>query len=253
MVRHSAPDPLSAVYVVRAPAGGGRKHARCRLDVSVGQPYHEGEKLKATVDWVNRYAGDPFDWCDIVVVDSLQRHTMAARDGTDPATALQKATEQGDEWIARNQSVIDALRVPVSLLRWQMLIEDPQFRAMRARLDALVAAEPLFADAIERGAELFVSRARKHGAVIRDEPLWLRCSRDYLIEEMAVIAILQEVRPAIDCYPGSWLPFEAIKTGVPGVPDTLRDLEWAQLRFKRRPGATVRPEAAGAGPHSVAA
>jgi len=227
-------EPLSGVYVVRAPAGGGRKFSRCRLDISVGQPYHEGEKFKAAVDWVNRYAEDPFVRCDVVVVDTLQRHTMAGL-GADPAAASVEARLAGDEWILRHRDDLATLTMPWRIVRWDELLGHPRLPAMRARLGRLTEAEPNFRAAISTAGTAFVARIHARGIPVPDDERLLRCSCDYLLEEMAVIAVLQEERPAVDCYPGSWRPFEAIRTGVPGLPEGLRTLEWVQLRLKRRP------------------
>jgi tRNA-dependent cyclodipeptide synthase len=231
---------LSRDYVMRARAGGGGAFPRCRLDVSVGQPYHEGEKFKAAVDWVNRYAGAPFDSCDLIVVDSLQRHTTVALEGLEPVAAYCRAIRAGDEWLARNREAIAAFAVPMRLWRWDELLASPRYAELRTRLERLLVAEPRFGDAIRRGAAQFAERLRQRGVPLRDEDRLLRCSTDYLLEEMAVIAFLQEDRPGIDCYPGSWLPFQAIEADIPGLPRGLRGLDWVQLRPKRRRAAHPR-------------
>ena len=42
-------------YSVRVKNGAGwRKHNRIRLMISVGKEYHEGKKLAAVVNWINR-------------------------------------------------------------------------------------------------------------------------------------------------------------------------------------------------------
>ena len=44
----------------------------CILHISVGQEYHEGEKLIATMDLIN----ETFRSCTIMLCDTLQRHTL---------------------------------------------------------------------------------------------------------------------------------------------------------------------------------
>src|SRR4051794_20109605 len=67
---------LAGPYRARACGSRWRCFDRCVLEISVGQPYHECDKLAAAVEWVNAHAGDPFASCVVLVGDSLQRHTI---------------------------------------------------------------------------------------------------------------------------------------------------------------------------------
>ena len=50
-----------------------RGEKRCFMEISVGQEYHEGEKLLATVRWVSKH----FPQAHIVMGDTLHRHRLS--------------------------------------------------------------------------------------------------------------------------------------------------------------------------------
>jgi hypothetical protein len=64
-------------YWVRVKNGAGwRAFDRVRLMISVGQPYHEGKRLQAVIDWVNR--NPEIRHVHVSVNDLLQRHNYMA-------------------------------------------------------------------------------------------------------------------------------------------------------------------------------
>lgn len=95
-------------------SGNWQRYETCRQHISVGQPYHEGEKLKATFEW----AAKRFTKHVIVVADTLQRHNM---DGN-----AQQAKRYGDEWLQRNRDLLGILGSP-EIIRWDDLIGSPDF------------------------------------------------------------------------------------------------------------------------------
>ena len=70
------------LYRLRVSASPGWVDYRaCTLGISVGQPYHEGEKFAATVEWAARH----FEEIVVDVSDTLQRHRLIG--GGVPAAA----------------------------------------------------------------------------------------------------------------------------------------------------------------------
>jgi hypothetical protein len=64
-------------YSVRVKTGAGwRRFSRVRLLISVGQEYHEGGRLEATVPWINR--NPSIEEVYVSVNDYLQRHNLIA-------------------------------------------------------------------------------------------------------------------------------------------------------------------------------
>ena len=66
--------PQDGAYAVKVKNGAGwNAFDTARLQISVGQPYHEGDKLAATADWVRHRFGRVI----VCVNDTLQRFNHA--------------------------------------------------------------------------------------------------------------------------------------------------------------------------------
>src|SRR5688572_6281343 len=83
-------------YAVKVKNGRGwHAYDVARLPISVGQSYHEGEKFKATLRWLQ----PRFKKIVICVNDTLQRHNFSNISDNE---AFFKAEAAGREWIERN-------------------------------------------------------------------------------------------------------------------------------------------------------
>ena len=104
-------------YALRVKTGAAwRRYERVRLLISVGQPYHEGGKLKAVVEWINR--NPSIREVHVSVNDFLQRHNLIAA-GVAEGRAGEIALAEGALWIARNQNTLDAIGdARLCLTRW---------------------------------------------------------------------------------------------------------------------------------------
>jgi hypothetical protein len=107
--------------VVRS--GNWQRYRVARMGISVGQPYHEGDKFRAACEWVS----SRFDHVQIMVADTLQRHNMP---GGDTRWNRLLAEQAGDAWLARNQSSIDLISNQ-EILRWDDLLADPAYPLYR--------------------------------------------------------------------------------------------------------------------------
>ena len=85
------------------------------LLISVGQPYHEGEKFAVTVDWAARH----FERLHVLVADTLQRHN-------EPGD-WQAA---GAAWVARNRDCWLSCGREVAVSHWDDWLRAPEFPAV---------------------------------------------------------------------------------------------------------------------------
>ena len=106
------------------------------LLISVGQPYHEGDKFAATVEWSARH----FKNLHILVADTLQRHNELA-----------DWFARGGAWIERNQLEWATCGREVTVSRWDEWRAKPEFSSVLEEF--LVAAHGLLGAAIERDAQ----------------------------------------------------------------------------------------------------
>lgn len=174
-----------------------------RLLISVGSPQHDGEKFAATVDWINRNS-DVIDNVIISVNDDLQRYNFAANENRVGASI--KARSMGDQWMAAHMEVIQQIKPNVQIVRWRDYMSEPEYKAFKAEIDIAYAEIPEFRDAVHTDAKAFLERQeKKHMIAYTGEAkaALLKAGQAYILEELAVFAMLVKNKPAAEVYPGS--------------------------------------------------
>ena len=98
--------------IIKASFSGGTMEERQSFSsangmllISVGQPYHESDKFKATIELVGR----KFKSCTLMLADTLQRHNISAQEGISEQEAYQTSLERGDAWLYRNKNAVESL------------------------------------------------------------------------------------------------------------------------------------------------
>ena len=195
---------LSNVYTLKMKSGADWREIRTvRLLISVGSPQHVGEKFAATVDWINRNS-DAIDNVIISVNDDLQRHNFAANENHVEATI--QARMLGQEWMAAHAEAIRQIKPKVEIVRWKDYMSEPEYRAFKAEIDIAYAEVPEFRNAVHADAKAFLGRQeRKHMIAYTGEAKasLLVAGQAYILEELAVFAMLVKNKPAAEVYPGS--------------------------------------------------
>ncbi|PQQ23292.1 hypothetical protein [Photorhabdus hindustanensis] len=150
------------------------------LLISVGQKYHEGDKLAATIDLINKSG---FSSCTIAVADTLQRHNYL---GMSYEAAYRFTYELGTSWIARNSEVLAALSIPNNILRWDEALNDISYLAFREDIEGLYVNDPAYKEAINETIGIFIDRMVKRDPSIDTVQAFIRCL-NYLMEECPII------------------------------------------------------------------
>ena len=206
------------LVTIRSPGWSAYKAAT--LLISVGQPYHEGDKFAVTVAWAARH----FEELHVLVADTLQRHNAPG-----------DWRARGAAWIERNHDAWSSCGREVTVSRWDDWLARPEFPAVLERFAA--AARGALAPAIEHDARAFVERQAGKGVGAPVEQ-----SRGYLLEELAAITLQARAYPGARVYPGPQLEsFRAVAAGIVG--DAPRGLErqyHTAVDFKRRRSADLR-------------
>ena len=215
---------------------GWRHHASVRLLISVGQPYHEGEKLTALFDWINR--NPSISRVQICVNDYLQRWNYIAN-GTSPDIAKEQASLAGAEWIARNENLFQTLTCQdIDIIRWATWLNKPLYNEASNALETTLCTTQGrdLAASIKADCEAILTRRKKHFAVTNDQT-FLECSSSFIKEELAVIAVQQFEKPMADVYPGSVLQstkwFQDTAASVPEILLPLKKRYFCRVDFSR--------------------
>ena len=189
-------------YQVKVKNGAGwRAYDICRLQISVGQSYHEGEKLSATLDWIN----DRFDKNIICVNDTLQRHNIEFQ-GHSSDEAFQLSQEAGREWIERNYKAITSLD-NFEIIRWESWRQDPSYEYGLEVMNRLYRDKESFRQEVNEEMYSFWERALKKDQTLDPSQFekFKTHSLRYLLEECAVFQLMFAREEAVDIYPGSTL------------------------------------------------
>lgn len=249
--------PQTGAYVVKVKSGQSTANWRdfdtVHIQVSVGQPYHEGEKLRATLEW----AAARFKCVRIWVNDTLQRHTMMYEHGYDADEARTAARQAGQEWLERNAALLAA--VPqLEILRWDSMLNDTDFRYMHFLTAQFYKNNAEFRESLD--ASILNIWSRRYGTVTvagqaesEDEAFhrFAGFSRAYLLEEIAVFSMVSHREKAIDVYPGSLCREMAIFYGreVDGIPPGLNKRAFCRIDFSRSKMAETENAAPAVSPH----
>lgn len=169
-------------------------HDTARLQISVGNPKHDGDKFFALAEW----AAARFEKVILIVSDTLQRHNLAFYNDMNAADAHQRATAMGDYWLKKNYNAIDILPNKI-VTRWNDWLDDLAYAATRDIIQAEFETNSDFRSAVEAKALEFT--VRQFGL---SNPDAINVSVKYILEELAAFALMFSSERAIDVYPGSW-------------------------------------------------
>src|SRR5688572_7303473 len=156
----------------------------CTLGISVGQPYHEGDKFAATVEWAARH----FEQIRVDVSDTLQRHQLIGT-GATSVQAANAALREGDRWMTRASPVLTACGRSYTFVRWNAWLQHPLFAEVHDAYSQLATSDAVLSAAVATDIEGFLARRASRGAAAPDMRLMRAASRAYLLEELAVITL----------------------------------------------------------------
>lgn len=219
-------------YIVRVKNGAGwRSYSRLRLMISVGKLYHEGAKLRAVVDWINKNPG--VVEVQVSVNDFLQRHNLIAY-GSDEESAGHIATLAGTAWIDRNKETLAGLRAKWSFTRWEEWFGTEEYREAHAAILKLESEDQAFKEALKVDSSSLAKRKELRGEFVPEN--LVRCSYEYVTEELAIFALQSRRLPAAEVYPGTSL--ESVKylygKDLPEKLLTLKNRYVTRIDFERK-------------------
>ncbi|MBA3535149.1 MAG: hypothetical protein H0T84_00840 [Tatlockia sp.] len=165
------------------------------ITISVGQPNHEGDKLYATLLAADRQ----FSFARIMVCDSLQRYTMKITSNLTLEQLHLESIKLGDEWIARNLKYIKTMNIPYELSRWNEWLNHPDYTDKLQIIEELYNRDTLFKNSIFSTTHGFISRNSERLVINKEQAYEL--SKDYLLEECAVMLILADEGYEFEIYP----------------------------------------------------
>ena len=126
---------------------------RAMLLVSVGQSYHEGDKLEAAMALINRYS---LSTCDIVLADTLQHYNFTMQ--WDRQKAFTYTRSEGDQWLQRNTRALQALQSHSKIIRWETLLSLPGYKDYQQAVRMLYESNRVYQQAIDDNVARYLQR-----------------------------------------------------------------------------------------------
>ncbi|MCB9978741.1 MAG: hypothetical protein H6862_03935 [Rhodospirillales bacterium] len=196
-------------------------HTVCSFEISMGNRWQEGTYLASQIEWANRH----FKRCFIHLGDTLHRHNLLDRMSPEEAHATSRV--MGSAWLARNAEILETIKIPHEIVRWDHWLTHPDFPGLRAAIQDHYDSNVFFRGVVAQDVERFTKRNSAVNPV--------RCV-DYLLEEAAGDTLFCRQNPMARIYPASELATYAYLSHTQ-VPDHLKGLHQSvrvRVSFHRR-------------------
>ncbi|MBY0543977.1 MAG: tRNA-dependent cyclodipeptide synthase [Gammaproteobacteria bacterium] len=211
----------------------GASLGRGALLISVGQAYHEGEKLAAALRLINH----SFDECHIMVCDTLQRINIEIVDShCSDEDSYNLALDAGKAWIDRNREIIErSLDIPVKFFRWDYWLSHPDYIELKREIDKAYIYDSSFRSAIINTTLVFIKRFQER---IQAKEIVFQhifdCCVEYLKEECPIILPLwSKLGYNYVIYPSAETEALTAAYRLLVPKEEERVCKWLSLKFKR--------------------
>lgn len=197
-----------------------------RMEISVGQPYHEGDKLREAMSWARENFGKRV----LIVGDAPQRYNLMFTQGLSEKEAYNVAVESGTAWLARNKPFLHGMEIT----RWDEWKNHRSYQAVEKQVHDLYKTNAGFHAALQdaiTGVWL-----RRYAAGTFDKSEFYALSEQYLLEETTVFAVAYDAIGGISAYPGDFLQVWEmfIDAAGHGIPPGLKKAHCARLSFEKK-------------------
>lgn len=198
--------------------------------ISVGKETHEGAKLSAAIELINR----SFKACDIIVCDVLQRHTLQMNNLYSSENIYAASVLAGKEWAARNNKYFQSFKIPCNIFHWEKYLLRQEFPLLRERIIAAYEEDCSFKEAMHDTISEFTSRdARRSDSI--DKDMAFKCCFDYLVEETAIIMLMmRQYQYNYIVYPGKMPKVLSVARDKFVVENGLELLKWVTIYIRHR-------------------
>lgn len=173
----------------------------CLLPISVGQAYHESDKLLAVIKLLNK----KFTKCFIVVCDTLQRHTLSIKNRyLNNAKLYDLALKNGNDWLKRNSKSLQKFTINYEITKWDYWLDDLEYNIQIEKIENEYNKKNDFYIAVQNTCEEFLKRYEKHNDVKNPDKYFIKMkSIAYLKEECAIMLIWKKMNCNFIVYPAS--------------------------------------------------
>lgn len=208
-----------------------RKKDAASLLVSVGQPYCEGAKLEAALEWIDKN----FSKCFIDLADTLQRYNYIALQCMEESKADISAFEAGNKWMERNLPLLSKLSIPFEIRRWNAWREHKDFPELLIAVHELYATDSNFKVNLDMDIKGFIERRQADGQ-LQDQATAIRMAENclkFITEEIVASIIIGRICPASVIYNAKELSsYKSVRLQETNLPVGLENLDYIRITFR---------------------
>lgn len=197
-----------------------------RLEISVGQEYHEDDKLKATIAW----AEARFKNIVILVNDTLQRYNAMLEENLSPDDAYNTSLKSGSDWLDRYNDILSNC----CIVRWDEWRNHVDYAMTYDMVINQYSQNVPFRKSINKAlGNAWERKSRYLGEGQKDRFFIL--SLQYLLEETACLALAYKAFPGVSAYPGTFLEMWSmfVDRDIDGAPEGLKNAQCMRIDFSR--------------------
>lgn len=207
--------------------------ATAHIGISIDNPRHYGSRLETLLEWSVRR----FSTIQINVIDSINSYNIQFNEGLSFNESLNKAHEKGKIWIEQNHEILKHYP-SVSIFTYEDL-KQPFSHASRMKLlEGLYAQNIIFKNLIDAEIMAFVRRRQAHESFWTEEKIakFSYFSRAYILDELALMSLLNETQNFIEIYAGRFLGIlkNPDRLKVDNLPEGLKNYPLIEVDFIRR-------------------
>lgn len=207
------------------------QHKNCYVGISLHNPKLRGDNLRSILSWTTKHFNNTL----VIVGDLLQRHNKMFLENMTMGEAACSAITEGDVFLQQHKDIFGSFEEKkIQIKRWSQLTKTDEFLEYQSGLKKLSEQNAEFCDAIREDADSFIHSRISRGARIGNISLATELSCKYLLEEIAVFAVLVNKGWTVDVYPGPELSaLSKITAGkINGVPDIFSKRVNIEIDFK---------------------
>jgi len=225
--KQALPKPMNKK--IRVKGQKWREHEYLCLGISLGKEAHEGANLRAALRWIAN-TGKP---CIIDLSDTLQRHNFVA-DGMSEEEAFRFTRQRGDDWLERNKDSISLLPCSPIIVRWNDLLFLEEFFLVQAEFLKLAQTDQQLKSSIEEDVRSFCDRRANLSS--EERARFEKCSKDFILEEMAGHTLLSRQYDYAVLYPSCGLKsLKLLREGkIDGAPMGMQRIYKARFSIETR-------------------
>jgi len=206
------PSQTGAYKVFVKDKSAWQDHSVARLQISVGNPKHTGDKFFALAEW----AAARFDRVILIVSDTLQRHNIAVEYGISLDEAYQVSVLAGQRWLKENKAALDNFAPGQGRVTlWDDWMAHAYYAETLKEIRQLYGTSLAVRQAVNEKAESFCQRQASEQSITQCRDF--DSSVAYILEEVAAFAVMFKETRGIDVYPGAW--FKEVFEAIAAVPE----------------------------------